>query len=411
MQDAPDRRVPKRRKAIIAAAAIGVLAIGSVVYFVYDGPGEETAAPAEPTEAPTSGEPTESPEIGVPTAIPSEEATEAPVDTSKPVGYASMNGGTAGGFGADTVNEVVLSEYWPGSAASPGDALAELLGEHQDASGEGLVVYVDESIAADDTGAEEIDVKDVEHVSILGVGEAGVLDGVGINVSGAHDIVIRNLVIHNVSEGEGDGIGVQNASSQVWIDHNELYNEYPDVDKDYYDGLIDIKGESRYITVSWNHLHDSWKTMLTASSDDEGENGDYITYADNWFENLNSRVPLIRRSQVHMLNNYFHNVEDTAINARMGAQVLVEGNYFENVGSGSVDGESGDVHGPVGWFYGSDEPGYWNLVDNTYMDTPHEHLESTTDFTVPYEYEALASSETKTHVTEGAGAGVIDVAP
>lgn len=95
----------------------------------------------------------------------------------------------------------------------------------------------------------------------------------------------------------------------------------------------------------------------------------------------------------------------------MGAQVLVEGNYFENVGSGSVDGGTGDVHGPVGWFYGSDEPGYWNLVDNTFVDTPNAHLESTTDFTVPYEYEALASSETKARVTEGAGVGVIDTTP
>jgi pectate lyase len=402
--------VSARWKATIAAAAVGVLAIASVVYFTLGGDEEPTAA--GPTDEPTTGEPTTEPVIGEPTPTPSEEPTEAPVDTSTPIGYAATNGGTAGGFGASAVNEIVLSEYWPDSgAASPGDALAELLGEHQDASDAGLVIYVDETITAADTEAEEIDVEDVEHVSILGVGETGELDGVGINVSGAHDVVIRNLVIHNVTEGEGDGIGVQNASTNVWIDHNELYNEYPDVDKDYYDGLVDVKGGSQDITVSWNHLHDSWKTMLTASSDDEGENADRITYANNWFENLNSRVPLIRRSEVHMLNNYFQNVEDSAVNARMGAQVLVEGNYFENVGSGSVDGDTGDVHGPVGWFYGSDEPGYWNLVDNTFVDTPHEHLESTTDFEVDYEYEALASSDTKARVTEGAGIGVIDVGP
>lgn len=407
MQDSPNKRVSTRWKATIAATAVGLLAIAAGVHFTVDDTEEDSAAADEAAQEP-SGRPGEKPLRGesTPVAVP----TDDTVDTSTPVGYASMNGGTTGGFGGTGMNEVVLSKYWPGSgASSPGDGLAELLSEHQDASGEGLVIYVDEAISAVDTEAEEIDVKDVEHVSVLGVGEAGVLDGVGINVSGAHDVVIRNLVIHNVAEGEGDGIGIQNASTNVWIDHNEFYNEYPDVDKDHYDGLIDVKGGSQYITVSWNHLHDSWKTMLTASSDDEGANGDHITYANNWFENLNSRVPLIRRSQVHMLNNYFQNIEDTAVNARMGAQVLVEGNYFENVGSGSVDGGTGDVHGPVGWFYGSDEPGYWNLVDNTFVDTPNEHLESTTDFTVPYEYEPLASSETKTRVTEGAGVGVIEV--
>ncbi|MGN9844030.1 pectate lyase family protein [Nonomuraea sp. H19] len=47
---------------------------------------------------------------------------------------------------------------------------------------------------------------------------------------------------------------------------------------------------------------------------------------NNWFQNVNSRVPLTRRSHVHMLNDYFQDVADTAVNARMGAQVLAEGN-------------------------------------------------------------------------------------
>src|SRR5690606_1569374 len=117
-------------------------------------------------------------------------------------------------------------------------------------------------------------------------------------------------------------------------------------------------------------------------------------------------------SDVHMLNNYFLDVAETGINARMGAQVLVEGNYFENVGTGEVDEETGDVHGPVGWFYGSPEPGFWNLVDNVYAGTtPYEHLESTTDFTVPYEYTALSPEEAKTQAMQNTGVGIVDVTP
>ncbi|THV42783.1 pectate lyase family protein [Glycomyces buryatensis] len=319
--------------------------------------------------------------------------------SDSPIGYAAQNGGTTGGYGGATVNEVTLSE------AGGAGALQDLLDAHQDTPDDGLVVHIDQTIGAGDF--EKLDVKDVSNVSLLGVGTSGVFNGVGINLSWATNIVIRNLTIHHVAEGEGDGIGIQSASSNVWIDHNEIYNDYPDVDKDFYDGLIDVKGESQYITVSWNYLHDSWKTMLTASSDSEGANGDYITYANNFFDNVNSRVPLIRRSHVHFLNNYLLDVVETAVNCRMGAEVLVEGNFFENVGDGEADETTGDIHGPVGWWYGSDEPGFWNLVDNVYENSPSDHLTSTGSFTVDYDYTALTPDEAKAQVSAGAGVGQI----
>ena len=329
-----------------------------------------------------------------------------PPPEDEPVGYASMNGGTTGGFGHAVVHEFVLSEYWRANGYSnPGDAMYDLLNQHQDRSGEGLVIYVDETISASDFSHSKMDVKDVENVSILGVGARGEFNGAGISIARAHNIVVRNLRIHHVDTGEKDGIGVQSASTNIWIDHNEIYNEYPDVDKDHYDGLVDIKRGAKYVTVSWNYLHDSWKTMLTASSDSSGANGDYLTYLNNWFQNVNSRVPLIRRSHVHMLNNFFEDIAASAINCRMGAQVLVEGNYFLRTGSGNVDGHAGQIEGPVGWWYGSSETGYWNLVNNAYEDTPHEHLRSTTNFTVPYDYNPLSPQEARSQVTQHAGVG------
>lgn len=330
-----------------------------------------------------------------------------------PVGYASMNGGTTGGFGADVVHEYVLSEHWPVSGhGSPGDALYELLREHDDRpSTEGLVVYVDETIRATEFSDAKMHVKDVENVSILGVGDKGEFDRVGLSLRNAHNIVIRNLAIHHVDTGEKDGITVQKNSTNVWIDHNEFYNEFPDVDKDYYDGLVDIKDGAKYITVSWNYFHDSWKTMLTGGGDSLSSTGNYITYMNNHFQNLNSRVPLIRRSDVHMVNNFFEDIAASAINSRMGARVLVEGNYFLRTGSGNVDSHDGQIEGPVGWWYGSDDTGYWNLVNNAYESSPHEHLKSTTDFTVPYSYTPLSPQDARTQVTQSAGVGVIDVTP
>ncbi|WP_040702061.1 pectate lyase family protein [Nocardiopsis ganjiahuensis] len=338
--------------------------------------------------------------------------TAAPDPLSdEPVGYASMNGGTTGGFGGETVNEYLLSEYSSWSDEStPGEALYAVLKDHS-GSDDGLVVHVDVAVTADQVSEDKIDVKDVSNVSVLGVGDEGRFDGIGFKVTRSENVVFRNLAVREVSQGEGDALEVTENSSNVWIDHNEFSSEKEGVDKDFYDGLVDIKHGSEYVTVSWNRFEDHWKTSLVGHNDTAGSAPDRITYHHNLFSNLNSRVPLVRHADVHMLNNVFEDIDGSAINARMGARVLVEGNHFDNVGSGETDGHDGQIQGPVGWWYGSPETGYWNLVDNAFVDTPHEHLESTTDFTVPYDYEAESPEDAKASVEAGAGTGVIDVQP
>jgi pectate lyase len=379
-----------RMKLLGAAAAAGGLVVAAT----------SLVAPPSDTEA----------EL---TSTPQEEATDAltfQVDDEAD-GYASMNGGTTGGFGAETVDEVVLSEHFAQSGEDePGEALYQLLRAHQDQPDHGLVVYVDMTIHEDDFGRSKIDVQDNFNVSLIGVGTEGEFDGVGFTVRRAHNIVFRNLAIHHVSQGEGTAIEVTDDSSNVWIDHNEFYSEFDgNDDSDYYDGLVDIKRNAEYITVSWNYLHDHWKTGLVGHNDNADLAPDNITFHHNWYSNLNSRTPLTRFADVHMLNNYFEDIHDTAINSRMGAQILVEGNYFLRTGSGEVDGETGDIKGPVGWFYGSSETGYWNLVDNIFEDSPSDHLESTTDFTVPYGYSADSPEDVPALVQDGAGVGVLDV--
>lgn len=329
-----------------------------------------------------------------------------------PVGYASMNGGTTGGHGATEVREYLLSEHWPTSGyRDPGEAMYQLLREHRfQPAAEGLVIYVDLTVSSADFGRSKMDVKDVTNVSILGVGTAGEFDGVGFTVSRAQNIVFRNLSVHHVRDGEGTAIEVTNDSKNIWIDHNDFYSELEGApNKDYYDGLVDIKRNSEYVTVSWNTFHDHWKTMLLGHTDNESLKPDKVTYHHNWFRNVNSRVPLIRYADVHMLNNLFEDVHGSAINSRNGARVLVEGNYFLRTGSGNVDSHAGQIEGPVGWWYGSPATGYWNLVNNVYVDSPHEHLHSTTDWTVPYSYQADSPEVAKQRVEAEAGAGIITV--
>lgn len=386
--------VQRRRRPTVALSAVaGTALLAAGAWFLVPGgqqdAGELTGGSADPLTEPL-----------------------ADPHSDTPIGYAAMNGGTTGGFGGDTVHEYVLSEYSSWSEESTaGEALYQVLKDHDDADGDGLVVYVDVTVTPDQVDESKIDVKDVSNVSILGVGDSGEFDGIGFKVTRSENIVFRNLNIHHVSQGEGDALEVTEQSSNVWIDHNDFSSEKEGVDKDFYDGLVDIKHGSEYVTVSWNRFSDHWKTSLVGHNDSAGSAPDNITYHHNLFSNLNTRVPLIRHADVHMLNNVFEDIDGSAINARMGSRVLVEGNHFDNVGSGEVDSHDGQIQGPVGWWYGSSETGYWNLVDNTFVDTPHEHLNSTTDFTVPYDYAAQSPADAKADVEVHAGTGVIDTTP
>ena len=56
---------------------------------------------------------------------------------------------------------------------------------------------------------------------------------------------------------------------------------YTDVDRDYYDGLLDTKNSARYITFSWNYMHDAWKASLVGASDEDNPSNREVSSAVN----------------------------------------------------------------------------------------------------------------------------------
>lgn len=62
----------------------------------------------------------------------------------------------------------------------------------------------------------------------------------------------------------GDAIVINGTSKNVWIDHCELYSEDPAVQTniDKYDGLLDIRDQTGFITVSWSYFHDHQQGVL-----------------------------------------------------------------------------------------------------------------------------------------------------
>lgn len=307
------------------------------------------------------------------------------------VGFATQNGGTTGGNGGTE------------ATVSTGDEILDLISEKKDgAYSEGLIIRVDGTITQGNSSSSKIDIKEVSDITVIGAGTNGEFDGIGIKIWKSNNIIIRNLKIHHVSDGDGDCIGIEGPSEHIWVDHCELYNDViedpeDDSDKDYYDGLLDAKRDVNHITYSWNHLHDSWKTMLVGSSDGD-EHDRHITIHHNWFEASNSRLPLFRFGHGHIFNNYYSTCYSTGINSRMGAELFIENNVFEN------------MNNPVGFWY-SDETGYWNMSGNEYINcTGSKPTESTTDWVPDYQYAHVlhATDEVKATVTSYAGVGVID---
>jgi pectate lyase len=307
-------------------------------------------------------------------------------------GFASIDGGTTGGAAGNSV-----------TVSDGAELVALLKAKRKDTTP--LIVYVDGTLTPDNSdGAKQFDVKDMENLSIIGVGKSGLLDGIGINIVRAKNIIVRNLTIRYNRIGQKDGVSIQGDSHHVWIDHNEIYNSL-DVGKDYYDELVSGKNGIDNITISYNYLHDSWKTSLWGSSDSD----DYerrVTFLGNHWQNANSRMPLFRFGQGHVVNNYYENIISTAINSRMGARIRINGNHFEN------------VNNPIVSFY-SETHGYWDTDDNIFENVTWEentssgiiagpNVGSTVSYKPPYSYTLIPVAAVKQHVLNNAGVGKLE---
>jgi pectate lyase len=227
--------------------------------------------------------------------------TVASAAESSPVGYAGMNGGTTGGAGGTTVTVTNASQFTQYATASASH-----------------IIRVNGTISL--SGMQNV----ASNKTIIGVGTAGRITGGGLNLSGVRNVIVRNLSFSGSSD---DAINVQTDSTNIWIDHNDLTSAY--------DGLVDIKRGSDFITVSWNKFHDHDKTALLGHSDSNASQDTgrlRVTYVHNWFNGTNQRHPRVRfANPVHVLNNYYSGIGSYGVASTMGAGVFVERNYFENV--------------------------------------------------------------------------------
>jgi len=184
------------------------------------------------------------------------------------------------------------------------------------------------------------------NITIEGVGNDATIHGFGFLMRNACSIELRNFAIMLCMD---DAVSMDTDNSNLWIHNLDLFYGRPGgaADQKKGDGTLDIKGDSKYSTLSYNHMWDNGKSSLCGMTSESGPN--YLTYHHNWFDHSDSRHPRIRTMSVHIYNNYYDGNSKYGVGATSGSDVFVENNYFRNCKYPMLSSKQGsDVHNGVG---------------------------------------------------------------
>ena len=167
----------------------------------------------------------------------------------------------------------------------------------------------------------------VLDITMEGVGKDAVIRGFGILVRGAASVELRNFAVMSAMD---DCISLDTNNDHIWIHHIDGFYGQVGSAKDQVkgDGTIDVKSNSKHVTVAYNHFWDTGKSAMCGMKGESGPN--YITYHHNWFDHSDSRHPRLRTMSVHIYNNYYDGIAKYGVGATYGACGFVEANYFRN---------------------------------------------------------------------------------
>ena len=168
----------------------------------------------------------------------------------------------------------------------------------------------------------------IENITIEGIGEDATLHGFGIGLKRSKNIEIRNLAIMLYGD---DAISMDTDNLHIWVHNNDFFYGAPgsDADQAKGDGTIDMKYNSSYITISYNHFWDSGKVMGCGGGTETVPTL-YMTFHHNWFDHTDSRNPRLHYTTAHIYNNYYDGVSKYSIGNTTESSAFVESNYFRN---------------------------------------------------------------------------------
>lgn len=205
------------------------------------------------------------------------------------------------------------------------------------------------------SSAEGLQVKGAKmNMTFEGVGDDATVYGFGFLLREAESVEFRNFAIMRCLD---DAMSLDTKNSHVWIHNMDLFygKKGSAADQAKGDGTVDIKGDSKYVTVAYNRFWDNGKASMCGMKSETGEN--WITYHHNWFDHSDSRMARVRTMSVHMYNNYYQHNDVYGIGATSGSSIFMESNYFDAVkrpimsslqgtdamGDGTFSGEKGGL--------------------------------------------------------------------
>lgn len=177
------------------------------------------------------------------------------------------------------------------------------------------------------SSAEGLQIKGaMMNMTFEGVGDDATVYGFGFLLREAESVEFRNFAIMRCLD---DAMSLDTDNSHVWIHNMDLFygKKGGAADQAKGDGTVDIKGDSKYVTVAYNRFWDNGKASMCGMKSETGPN--YITYHHNWFDHSDSRMARVRTMSVHMYNNYYQHNDVYGIGATSGSSVFMESNYFD----------------------------------------------------------------------------------
>ena len=233
---------------------------------------------------------------------------------------------------ADTVNSVKLDVVTSTKGTTTScTGLAEILTARQKGIDQRhLIIRVMGQITDSDisglNSSGYLQIKNVYNTTLEGVGEDATVYGWGLLLREAHNVEVRNLGFMLFPD---DGISIDTKNENIWVHNNDIFygTAGSDADQAKGDGSCDMKGNSNYVTISYNHFVDSGKSSLCGM---KNEDDFYATYHHNWFDHSDSRHPRIRKGSIHIYNNYFDGNSKYGVGLTYGGSAFVEANAFRN---------------------------------------------------------------------------------
>lgn len=240
------------------------------------------------------------------------------------------------------------------------------------------------------------------HKTIVGLGRGAQLRGVSFDFGSSRDDIVRNVAVFDVNRdliSAGDAFTFEKPS-QIWLDHVTA--------KWISDGFTSVAAGTSDVTISWFHFDggttyecDGEHTRAATVQDAN------VTFHHCSFDHVESHSPTVQNAlaRVHVFDSVLTDNLGYGAGASCGAQVLLEGNAFQSVGTPTErstcadDTNYGLIDAPVNSnLYGDDVGAHHGGPDSG--SEPHDSV-----FTPPYDYQLEPAPEEWRTVAARAGAG------